>query len=84
MTEPPPTHVGQCDDSTIATVARRIVVNSLKNGGEWWEQYPEVGEHDWSRVVVEVDRLAATLEVPDEEFKPAYALLSERAERDHA
>ena len=42
-----------------------------------WEDYPEIGEHDWDRVI---DRVAAlTPEVDLEELSEALRFLAERA-----
>lgn len=45
-----------------------------------WEDFPEVGEHDWERVVEEMRRLAP---FPEEgSFEWAYKILEERATDD--
>ncbi len=60
-----------------------IAKAALADAAEWmagqWERYPEIGEHDWTRVVDALDRLAPY--PAPEEFAEAYELLEARAER---
>lgn len=56
-------------------VARRVIADATD--GIKWEDYPDIGEHDWDRVTERVVDLA-----PDpggERFEKAYALLSSLA-----
>ena len=62
----------------IATivVARQVLQFGLDQVE--WEDFPDIGEHDWERVMARAKDLA---EAPErDEFDRAYALLKERAE----
>jgi hypothetical protein len=43
-----------------------------------WENFPEIGEHDWEKVAERVQQLAPS--VPRDDYLAAYALLEGRAE----
>ena len=63
-------------------IARRIV-NRLINEdtlGCLWEDYPDIGEHDWVAVTRQAERIVARLDPAGEKYDAAYAFLSSRAE----
>jgi hypothetical protein len=64
-------------DHAIRIVAKGILENLAEDVADGWGLYPEIGEHDWERVVAEVERLAP----PVGGFAEAYALLESRAEK---
>lgn len=58
-----------------AAVAQAAVEDAI---GDMWEQYPDIGEHDWTRVADEATAMAGSFTQP-ERFQAAYDLLAERA-----
>lgn len=44
-----------------------------------WENYPEIGENDWARVVERVDEITALIAPDQPEFEAAYDYLMDRA-----
>jgi hypothetical protein len=58
--------------AAIDTIARAIIASAAEDAGEW-EDWPEVGEHDWNRVLEAVKRLAPWPD--DAERSAAYQLL---------
>lgn len=67
-------------EEAIEVVAREVVFRALVLEEAYeWEDFPEIGQHDWDRVVIEIGQLAR--EVQDGgRFDEAYKLLAERAE----
>lgn len=65
----------------IETVARGVLANAVETPVEW-ENYPEIGEGDWERVLAEVRQLAAHPSATD--YDSAYQHLAERAEGEPA
>lgn len=67
----------------IQLVARYIVYAWLTDSDREpaWEDYPEVGERDWERVVEEVKALGRSVDPGLDEFKKAYRQLADRAEK---
>lgn len=67
----------------VETVARRAISNALSEYGRApeWEDYPEIGEHDWILVDEEIDRRRQRQDVTAEEFAAAYEYLEGRAEK---
>lgn len=49
-----------------------------------WENYPEIGEEDWVRVVARVDELTALMAPEQAEFEAAYTYLTGRAQDEEA
>lgn len=45
-----------------------------------WESYPEIGEHDWERIMALIKARGAQLRPKPDEYEAAYALLKERAD----
>lgn len=73
-------------DDALDIIAKRCIANLIEhdkggNGSTQWEDWPEIGEQDWSRVLERMDEL-----VPDDpagdKVKQAYATLAARAVRD--
>lgn len=63
-------------DDAIDVVARRLIADLVANEvGSRWDSYPDVGEHDWERIVARARMLA---EHPTE-YASAYDLLTRRA-----
>lgn len=60
-------------------VAADAIRAALDNNLIEHEDYPEVGSHDFERILTAVHAVAATLEQPEEAFRPAYKLLAARA-----
>lgn len=68
-------------NEAIRVVAQHAIWAAVEDRiGQMWEMYPEVGEHDWSRITQEfVTMLAEGVGHPDRgEFDVAYAHLAER------
>lgn len=65
-------------ENAIETMALAVLAKLAKRAEDEWECWPEIGEHDWTRVVEVVSRLAP---LPmGHELVAAYALLEQRAE----
>jgi hypothetical protein len=73
-------------DDALDIIAKRCIANLIEhdkggNGSTQWEDWPEIGEDDWFRVLQRMDEL-----VPDDpsrdKVKQAYATLAARAVRD--
>ncbi len=63
-------------------VARRVV-NRLINEdtlGCLWEDYPDLGEHDWVAVTKHAEVIVERLDPADEKYDVAYRFLAARAE----
>ena len=59
-------------EQAILHVAQQIAANLVRD--IQWEDYPEIGEYDWDRINVEIQRL-----VPDSRFfNEAITLLEQR------
>lgn len=68
-------------DEAIEIIARHAVARSVESlAEEGWDFYPEIGEHDWERIVAKAQELRPWPEAA--EFKEAYKLLEARAETD--
>lgn len=63
-------------EEAIEIIAHHVVVQGASRFVEThgWEAYPDIGEHDWNRVVEKVVELT-----PDVDFDEAYRVLSKRA-----
>ena len=64
----------------IETIARDVLAKGTRGGwlDDEWENYPEIGEHDWKAVVETAQRIAG--QVDPEQYAAAYEFLAERAE----
>lgn len=63
------------DTEAVAIMARVVLASGIRYSD--WESYPEIGEHDWERVI---DRAVELAHGPSaEKFKEAYDLLTARA-----
>lgn len=72
-------------DNALGAVARRAMANALRrefvdDPHEWWEAYPEIGEHDWNSVIEWVEQFVAELDPSESVFLVAYNLLGARAD----
>jgi len=68
------------DLEAIAIIARHAIDPGIQEFR--WEDYPDIGEGDWERIVYEADHLVPR---PTEaEYREAYALLSARAKVEEA
>lgn len=65
------------ETDALHTVAAQILANAARNSPEW-EDYPDIGEHDWFAILDILNAKAP--DVPAPSFQAAYALLSARAE----
>lgn len=78
------------DDETvqaIETVARRVLfvlVDTEYYGADVWEDFPEIGEHDWDRVVDQARALVGGLNPSGSLYADAYAHLKSRATDEEA
>lgn len=67
----------------IRIIARRVIDNILSLddfGGDQWENFPEIGEHDWLDVVAEIRKFSIGLNPDDWHFQTAYEHLRSRAD----
>lgn len=68
----------------ITVVASHLLADALdaaisfENIG--WEDYPEVGENDFGKVVVRAGKIADRLRPSEDDYEEAYAVLADRAE----
>ena len=65
----------------VSVIARRALAHVIINS-EWelWEDFPEIGQDDWTQVEQEIQRIGRELEVPQAQFQSAYEWLVARAE----
>lgn len=66
--------------AAVRQIARWAIANVITVVPPEWEDYPEIGEHDWERVEAEIDRVVTMLAGQEEKFKAAYEFLSGRAD----
>lgn len=66
-------------DWAIQVIAQEVLARAAETTGEWWEDYPEIGEHDWERVLAAVASRAVPHPV-NSTFDLAYKFLEGRAE----
>jgi hypothetical protein len=70
----------------ISVVAHHLLADALdaaisaENIG--WEDYPEIGENDFDKVVTRAGLLADKLRPSEDEYEAAYAVLVDRAEEE--
>lgn len=72
-------------DNAIRVIAYRAISDHLRQTvaiAEAHEDFPDIGEHDWERVVELVDQLAAVNDCDDDDFTDAYRFLTGRADHD--
>lgn len=67
------------NDMAIEVVAQHLLASFVDEAGEKWENYPEVGEQDFERIVETVKEWAPS--PGSDQYKWAYARLEERAEK---
>ena len=65
-------------DEAIEAIARHVIGHHSRAVEDDWENYPEVGEHDWERIVHRVELLAPEFVYPQE----AVDALAARADDD--
>lgn len=71
-------------DDACRYVARHVVydlIDRYLDIGDGWEDYPEIGEHDWNRVGAHVAGMCLRV-MDDAKYAEAYALLAARAGSD--
>lgn len=69
------------DERAIEAVAAHVIATSVQRDlGERWEDYPEIGEHDWERVAEQVEEMLPR--VSPTRFREAYARLEARADQE--
>lgn len=66
-------------DVIIRSILRRLT-DDPDQVGEMWEDYPEIGEHDWIEICAQVADRSKTFTNSPEVYKAAYAHLASRAE----
>jgi hypothetical protein len=66
----------------VDIVAKRVIHTLLHTAEaeDQWENYPQVGLHDWQEVEARIARLADEINPDDETFKAAYEFLDARAD----
>lgn len=69
--------------AAIDTIARYVLAEALdyaiSHDGVLWEDYGELGEHDFDKIVVRAGQIADSIRPSDEAYEPAYEHLAERA-----
>lgn len=66
----------------LNVVVCRVIADSIAEAGRDWEDYPEIGEHDWTRIAARVDAELAAYFVGDDVYDAAYDFLKGRVEND--
>lgn len=66
--------------SAIDVVARQVLNSLVLNAPDQWEFYPEIGEHDFERVMDRVMEMAFPPSI--DEFRASYSLLEGRVAND--
>lgn len=64
----------------VRDVARHAIAAAVRANPPEWEDYPDIGEHDWAEVEREIERRLAQLEPQGEKYGCAYRHLAARAE----
>ena len=67
-------------DFAVEVVARMAMFNALDKIE--WEDYPDIGEHDWQQVLDRIEVMGCGLKPTDDDYAEAYALLESRAEKE--
>lgn len=73
------------EEALIDVVARRVIANTftpIEVVWDFWEFYPEIGQHDWRRIEERIEHLITSINPSDETYDKAYAELEGRAEDD--
>jgi hypothetical protein len=72
-------------DEAIDTVARHYISHIIRTAMDaeysGWEDYPEIGQHDWTRVVERAEAYVPAESTKDS-YDEAYELLADRAADD--
>ncbi|WP_029291831.1 hypothetical protein [Cellulomonas sp. HZM] len=73
--------------AAVDAVARHVAATSALGGsggyiGERWEDYPDLGEHDWQRVAGRAKAIAEQMLPDHETYDQAYELLAARATKE--
>jgi hypothetical protein len=63
----------------VRAVARRVLAEQIERHLPDWEDYPDIGEHDWARVVARVRWVAEANDLQTEHYAAAYQHLVDRA-----
>jgi hypothetical protein len=68
-------------DEAIEIVAQGIAAAAVLDAStdSDWGGYPDIGEHDWGRVMDRVEEMSLELDPTGALFDEAYALLGKRA-----
>jgi hypothetical protein len=84
-------HTAAATSHAIEVVARHLLASGrydTDDPGSCWEDYPDIGENDWTAVERCADRLyeqwLKDIKPADDIYQTAYTHLSERAERNTA
>jgi hypothetical protein len=72
----------KADVTPVDVVARSVLAAILSDDEDRWEDYPEIGEHDWIAVMDRVRAIAeaVTAHVDPNAFQQAYQTLAARAD----
>jgi len=63
-------------------IARRAVASLIDQelGDLWGDEYPEIGEHDWTRIEERIEAIADMLRPDPTEYEAAYEYFEARAD----
>lgn len=64
---------------SVAEVARHVIAHVVESNPPQWENYPDIGEHDWEAVEKEAARVLDRLAAQQEKYNSAYRHLTRRA-----
>lgn len=65
----------------LEVVAKWVAAGALRGMIEpEWENYPEIGEHDWDAIQCWLESHAASIDPERMEYSRAYTVLTKRAE----
>lgn len=64
-------------NDAVDLVARGILAGAARNVR--WEDHPDIGEHDWTRICDLMDTVAGGPDLSDDGYQAAYTYLIDRA-----
>jgi hypothetical protein len=75
---------GMSTEEARELIARHLVSaavhNAMLHSLVTWEDFPDIGEHDWLALIARVNELVAPMAANEETFTAAYTALANRAE----
>jgi hypothetical protein len=79
-TKPVDRHTAAITEAAVREVARHAIADAVRLNPPRWEDYPDIGEHDWEAIAAEVERVLDRLAAQREKYDCAYRVLAGRAD----